>query len=107
MTIAARGLTVGVARPADLRVDCTNGGISANHDRLTIVGVLDERDPRQPLTRAIPVECRVFEPTAEAPQALLRVRAPFGPDRLLVDVVPVAAAEGGWYQNGGNLATWS
>lgn len=106
MTIAARGLTVYVARPNHGGVDCTDGGVSATADRLTLVGILDETDPHNPLTRVIPPSMRVFEPTVDAPAALLRTRAPMG-GRILVDVVPVAASEGGWYSNGGNLATWS
>lgn len=95
----AKGLTVYVARTIALG-DCTNGGLSAKHDRLTVVGYVDITGQRYDL----PERAQVFEATDDAPAALLVVRNIGG---RILSIVPEDGADPGarWYMMGGNYAS--
>jgi hypothetical protein len=77
-----RGLRIYVARTFISRdefgqpVDCTNRGVSATCDRLTLVGTI-LRDERTGGERVIPVpaDSRVFGESADAPAVALRKRS--------------------------------
>lgn len=103
-----KGLTGYVCRPADWEregVDCTNGGISSRHEKLTVVGVV-----RGDLVNYLPQHARVFEPTEERPAVLVEVRRIGGP---VFSVVPAEIADGalfkapGWWMAGGNYLSCS
>jgi hypothetical protein len=74
----ARGLILSVYRPADLPGDCTNGGITAKANAVTVTGVRDDRFRRGrelPPVRPLPSMSRVFAPTDRAPEVTLVIRA--------------------------------
>ena len=104
-----RGLTIQVYRPADAP-DCTLGGISSRFSRLTLVGIVDDRDTFLQIgtyapapVRALPSNCQVCEPAADRPPVVLRIRK-MG-DRLLYTIEPYQADGGSrWYMAGGNYA---
>lgn len=98
-----RGLTLDVLRPAH-GTDCTNGGISATANMLTLVGVIRDHADPEPLAR----HSRVFAATDDAPPVLLHSRT-FGEDTVL-SLVPAQETKGthtrvgGWWMAGGNFA---
>lgn len=102
----AQGLQIQVYRPVDFP-DCTLDGISSKHSRLTVIGVIDDRDAadfRTPApVKGLPKESRISAPTDQAPAAILRIRR-MG-NRLLYTIEPYQA-DGGtrWYMAGGNYA---
>ncbi len=86
----SKGLTVNVLRPAaNGWGDCTNGGVSSRHARLTVVGVLDSTRT-VPTLRPMPADSRVFEPTADAPAVWLMMRR-IG-ERDVWSIIPAAPA---------------
>lgn len=83
-----RGLSLKVYRSAALG-DCTNGGVTAQADRLTLVGLLVDGK-----VEPLPQGCQVMEPGAEAPAVVLvPSRAP-GYDAT-PHLVPLELIEGG------------
>lgn len=100
-----KGLTLYVCRPADFP-DCTNGGISSRHDRLTVVGYVTSDGT----VYRMPRESQVFEPTEAAPPVLLKVRYIGSP---ILSIVPAEVdTDGdslseapGWHMFGGNYAS--
>ncbi len=95
----SKGLHVNVLRPAN-GWDSTNGGVSSQHTSLTIVGVLDAT--REWWLRGLPAAAQVFEPTADAPAAWLKLRRIGGRD--VWSVVP--AMTSGDPDNARDLAAW-
>lgn len=97
-----KGIVLGVARAADIG-DCTNGGISSDHNRLTLVGWIDVDDTVHPM----PTDARLRTPDSTAPAVLMRVRQIGG---RILSIVP-ADDDGqpveGWFMAGGNYACWS
>lgn len=99
------GLTVQVARVDFGGIDCTAGGVSSRHDRLTVVGIAD-RETR----KIIPLgdDARVFAASADAPAVALCIGAMPG----IVVIYPAElndAGDGyrlapGWHCMGGNFA---
>lgn len=76
------GLILSVYRPADFgECDCTNGGISASHDRLTVTNVDGP-----------------FDPSPDAPAVYLE-KGPLGAIRL-----KSPTNDGRWTMFGGNYA---
>lgn len=73
--------------------DCTNHGISAAVDQLTIVNADGP-----------------FEPSDDAPAALIHKHTPFGDHRPMVTIVPAELVDGQWCKDrrwgmfGGNFA---
>lgn len=60
-----KGLTLSVYKSARIG-DCTNGGITAKADKVVVVGFLvDGR------VEPLPRDCRVFEPSDDAPAVVL------------------------------------
>lgn len=98
-----RGMTLSVARPANFP-DCTAGGISSSHNRLTLVGWLDTDTGR---AHPMPPEAQMHEPNDQFPPVLLKVRSIGG---RILSIIP-ADDEGqplpGWFMAGGNYACWS
>lgn len=88
-----KGLHISVYRDAD-GSDCTNGGISSTHQRLTLIGA--GIDP-------------VFEPSADAPAVTVVTRNVFG--EIYKHLVPcdpeTAQPLPGWYMFGGNYGKTS
>jgi hypothetical protein len=63
-----KGLLLHVYRQADpLFPDCSNGGVSAKHNRLIVVGTKRHDEDMKPLPR----ESQVFSPSDEAPAVVL------------------------------------
>ncbi len=103
----AKGLILSVYRPADSAYDCTLNGVSSRHAKLTLIGIIDDRDAASWTTPApakgLPKDCHVFAPTADRPAVVLRIRR-MG-DRLVYSVEPYQADGGArWYMAGGNHA---
>jgi hypothetical protein len=106
-TPTREGLALYVARTAGLG-DCTAGGITATHDRLTLVGVAADDGTVRPMTP----DARIRAVTPDAPAVALRVTIVGTPS---VHVVPVESspdggyrvARGAWYMAGGNYASSS
>lgn len=111
---ARKGLTVDVYRPAH-GVDCTLGGVSSKHTRLTVIGMIDERGGRQPgavrNSRTVTALTGTLAPHAAhagAPAVYLLIREVMG--ATVYCVVP--ADDNGdpptrWYMSGGNMAATS
>jgi hypothetical protein len=103
-----RGLTAVVYRSAD-GVDCTAGGITSRHARLTVVGWVDG-DPRgTERAEPMPKGARVSAATDAAPAVLLVVRRWLDTVHL-GPAVPSGdgyALEPGWHMAGGNYAVTS
>lgn len=84
-----KGLIISVYRDAD-GSDCTNGGISSNHKRLTLIG--KDTPP-------------IFEPTDDAPPVTVVRRNISGREYLhLVPCDENAKPLPGWWMFGGNYA---
>lgn len=115
-----RGLMLNVLRPAG-SPDCTNNGISARHNRVTVVGIITDTDdaanaasrrdditPRFHVT-ALPRECQVFAATDDAPAVIIRYSAGWSAptnDQRPIHLDPLDAATAGtWVMAGGNYAT--
>lgn len=103
----AKGLTLTVYRPADSTYDCTLNGISSRHAKLTLVGIIDDREAAQwgapAPVQELPARSRVFAPSDEAPAVVLRIRNQG--DRLIYSIEPYQADGGSrWYMAGGNYA---
>jgi hypothetical protein len=85
------------------------GDVSRNHEKVVVVGVVDETDPRHPVTRTLPRESRVFTPGEDAPAVVLVIRNLFaGQERTMV-LRPLAAPPEGHtpYMAGGSFADTS
>ncbi|MGB6245177.1 hypothetical protein, partial [Gordonia sp. (in: high G+C Gram-positive bacteria)] len=111
-----RGLRLSVYRPAGYP-DCTNNGISARHDVVTVVGFVSKDDEKEnALSRrddiiqryvitALPKGSQVFAATDDAPAVILRYCA--GNSGKL-HLAPADDAVGGtWLMAGGNYAASS
>lgn len=105
----AKGLTLSVYRDAGSTYDCTLGGVSSKCTRLTLVGIIDDRDKPNLSTptpvKELPKESRIFAPADDRPAVILRIRRQGGA-RLLYSIEPYQA-DGGtrWYMAGGNYAS--
>lgn len=107
--MTARGITLNVLRG---RHDCTLNGISSRHDRVTVVGVLDDRQtPLLSLSAAARVEplpsaLQVAAATDDAPAVWLRLRRIGG---LCLSLEPATrlGEDRPWFMFGGNHATTS
>lgn len=95
----AKGLTVGVARPADIG-DCTADGASSRYDRFTIIEVVRDGEVTPMLKGAA-----VFAPTEKAPAARLVRRSIMG--KVVWHLEPIVAGGQPWLMAGGNYAAWS
>lgn len=78
------GLIVSIYRNAELRGDCTAGGVSSRYTRLTLTNVSGP-----------------FEPTDDAPAAILESHYP-----RILRIRPLEAGEA-WVMFGGNFAATS
>jgi hypothetical protein len=103
------GMTVWVLR--NTMGDCTNNGISANADKLTIVAVIDATEHGKTKIAALPGHMHVVAPTEEAPAVALAARNIIGrPHLAIVPLVADAAAAIGyrpeprWTMFGGHFA---
>lgn len=105
-----RGLRVTVLRRADSG-DCSLNGISASHDRLTVIGYTL---PGSKVVVPLASRSQVSEPTEGAPAVAFAVRHIYGlfgeGETVLVDVVPVESDGSGTYRvtpgmEGGNYAS--
>lgn len=107
---AGYGLVLDVYRHASGSYgDCTNGGITGRCDRVTVVGVVDYRDPDGsraiPDVRPMPRDARNRLPQDDAPPVWLVIRA--DGDTYLLPGDPVTGlpdARTGW-MDGGNFAS--
>lgn len=102
MNDATRGLHVNVFRSPAIG-DCTLGGVSATHDGLTIVGILDETQGGT-IATPMPDQCRAHTVSDNAPAVWLVKQNPCG--RIDWYLRPVASTPGrsGKPMMGGNLA---
>lgn len=104
--MSARGLLVYVHRSPAIG-DCTNDGISATHDRLTVVGYIDETEPGfnhfKPVVRPMPASAQVFEASDDAPAVLLHIRNVGGPIPSFVPATLDGQRVEGWHMMGGNF----
>jgi hypothetical protein len=80
-----RGMVLDIYR-CTARPDCSNSGVSAAADHVTVTGVVELLGPEHPAPVPVPPECRVFAPTLTRPEALLVVRKFSG--GILLHVVP-------------------
>lgn len=105
------GMTLEVVRGHD----CTLGGVSSRFDRVTVVGVLDDRDlrlgshtPAADRVEAMPEDLRIDPVTDDAPAVWLRVRK-IGGLGIVFTVEPATAIgePRPWFTYGGNRAASS
>ncbi|MEO6733768.1 MAG: hypothetical protein ABIN01_21270 [Ferruginibacter sp.] len=101
-----RGLKVYVYRSAVIG-DCTNGGITSKHDRLTIVGTVDYRTGDQPVISPLDKHDQVFEPKPDSPAAWLVVGKYGSRDRYVVPAGTDGQPDPRWWMHGGNLVSSS
>ena len=103
-----KGLRLSVLRHAG--PDCTNNGITARHDELTLVGVRDDKEAtwgKPAPTVAVPREARVFAPDDRAAAVILVVRHIGGATMCLVPAVHDGRSwveAPGWHMAGGRFA---
>ena len=82
-----KGLLVHVYRSALGGPDTTNGGVSAQHDGLTVVGFQRHDDAHW---RPLEHQCQIFTPTELAPAAILvesRIPHLYGPHLVPLDLI--------------------
>ncbi|GIG57141.1 hypothetical protein Lfu02_15130 [Longispora fulva] len=80
-----KGLITYIFKSATLG-DCANGGISSRCDQVTIVGVVDGRNPGRPTVHRLADDSQVFAPAEDRPAVVLFARARYG--RILVPATP-------------------
>lgn len=108
---AGRGLVLDVYRPTRRDDnDPTNGGITGRCDRVTVVGVVDYRDPEGsrdiPDVRPMPREARHWEPDEETPPVWLFIHADGDMYLLPGDATTgLPDGRGGWMAGGNYAAT--
>jgi hypothetical protein len=106
-----KGLRIDVYRNAAERIDCTLNGVTAAHETLTLVGVIDASGPDMPAFAPVP-EWRVSAPSPDAPPVAVVVeqgwRATGDRYAFLVPVVVrpngTVARRPGHAMHGGNFA---
>jgi len=108
-TAPTKGLRLSVLRHAGQ--DCTNHGITARHDELTLVGVRDDAEARRNKpapTVAVPREARVFAPDDSSAAVILVVRHIGAATMCLVPAVHDGRSwveAPGWHMAGGHFAS--
>lgn len=105
-----KGLILDVYR-TDALGDCTNGGISAKVNQVTIVGVINF-EGREEVASLLPGDCRVFAPSDKAPAVMLVKRNVWPGERPHTYLVPIYPGENarafiGRNMMGGNYAATS
>lgn len=111
VTPAPKGMTLGVARAADLGQDCTAGGITSQCTGLTLMGAVVNTG----VARVVPMPATAWlrEPDDEHPPVVLVVRD-YGNRTPTAHLVPaILDPRHGWIPSprwcaaGGNFACWS
>lgn len=96
-----KGLTVSIFEAKAIG-NCSAGGVSSTHARLTIVGVIDRtRDRSSKEVIPLPRESQVFSPRDDAPAAVLVKRSIMGADRPTLHVEPLVHSREGSVMAGG------
>lgn len=68
-----RGMILDIYKPSD--GSASNGGVSARCAQVTVTRILDRTSPPGPhAMKPVPADCRVFEPRANRPEAVLMVQ---------------------------------
>jgi hypothetical protein len=98
-----RGLILSVYRNAELG-DCTNGGITATANAVTVTGIRRGSRTRKPAAvEPLPRSMRVFTPSERAPEVTLVIRDN-GSGGTWLSLEPAGADESRWWMAGGNYA---
>lgn len=107
---AGRGLLLDVYRTARTDdIDTTNGGITGRCDRVTVVGIVDYRDPGdgrpKPQVGPMPLEARHWEPDDQSPPVWLYI----SDHDMYLQPADAATGQpdvrGGWMAGGNYAAT--
>ena len=98
-----KGLILSVYRNAELG-DCTNGGITATANSVTVTGIRRGGRTRKPgPVELLPRTMRVFTPSERAPEVTLVIREN-GSGGHWLSLEPAGADESCWWMAGGNYA---